>query len=80
MHKDVIWLYISMHYIASRENFEGFNNLSEISKSSFLREGSFFLHEFVKCSSVAVFVDKIKVIGSFEHIDVFYYVGAGLQG
>jgi hypothetical protein len=40
---------------------------------------TFFLHKFIKGSSIAVFINKIEVVGSFEHINIFYNVGAVLE-
>jgi hypothetical protein len=37
------------------------------------------LEQLVKSASIAVLIDKIKVVGGFEHVDVFDDVGAGLQ-
>jgi len=65
-----------MHYVAAGEYFKSLDHLFEISKCSLLWEGSLLLHEFIKCSSIAIFIDEIEVIGCFEHIDVLNNVGA----
>ena len=38
------------------------------------------MHKFIEGSSVAELVDEVEVVGSFEHVDVFDDVGAGLEG
>lgn len=79
MKKYVIWFDVSMHDIASWEYFEGFHHLAEEEECSFFGEGSFLLHEFVHGSSIAVFVDKVEVVGGFEHVDVLDDVRAALE-
>lgn len=59
-----------MHDVIFGENFEGFYHLPEIDECSFFREGSLFLHKFIECSSIAKFINKIKVIYSFKHINI----------
>jgi len=52
--------------------------LSEEVKSSLFRERAFFLHQFVHSTTVAILIDKVKVVGSFKHIDVLDDIGAAL--
>lgn len=80
MHENIVRLKISVHDIVFREYFEGLDHLSEINKCSFFRKRSFFLHESIQCTSVTEFINKIKVIYSFEHIDIFDNIRAGLNG
>jgi hypothetical protein len=79
MHEDVIGFDIPMHDVTARQNLEGFHDLLEIEERSLLGQGALLLHEFVQSSAIAVFIDKVEVVGCFEHIDVFDDVGAALQ-
>ena len=79
MDKDVVRFNISMHNIAARQYFECLNHLPKEKKASFFRERSFFLHQLVHCSTVAVLVDKVKVIGSFKHVNILYNIWTILQ-
>lgn len=78
--EDVIGFDIPVHNVISWQNFEGFNDLPEVDQTLFFREGSLFLHKFIEGASVAELVDEVEVVGSFEHVDVFDDVGAGLEG
>jgi hypothetical protein len=68
-----------MHDVTASEYFEGFDDLAEEGQCSFFGEGSFLLHQFIESASVAVFVDEVEVVGSFQHVDVLDDVGAALQ-
>lgn len=79
MHENIVRLKISMHDVILGEYFEGLNHLSEINEGSFLRERSFFLHEFIQCASITEFIDEIEVIDSFKHVNIFDDVGTVLD-
>ena len=80
MHENIIRLKISMHDVILRQDFECLNHLPEINERSLLRKRTFFLHEFIQCSSITKFVHEIKVIDSFEHINILDNVGTSLNG
>jgi len=68
-----------MHDVVFSQNPESLNDLFEVNQSSFFRERSFFLHEFIKSSSITILIDEVKVVGSFEHIDILDNIGAVLK-
>ena len=59
-----------MHDVVARENLKGLYDLLEVVQSAFFGEGSLLLHQFVQSAAVAVLVDEVEVVGSFEHVDV----------
>ena len=65
-----------MHNIISGKYFKGFNYLSQINESLLLIKRAFPLHQLVESTSVAEFVDKVEVVGGFEHVDILDDVGA----
>lgn len=79
MNQDVVRFDVPMHDIALRQHLKGLHHLSEKEKSPFLRERALFIHEFVHGAPVTELIDEVKVVGSFEHIDVLDYVRAVLQ-
>lgn len=80
MHENIVRLEISVHDIILWKHFECLDHLSEINERSFLRKRSFFLHDFIQCSSITKFIYEIKVIDSFEHINILNNVGTSLDG
>lgn len=79
MDQNVIGFYISVHNVAAGQHFESLHHLSEKKQGFFFLKRALFLHEFVHGTSVAVLVDKIEIIGSFEHIDVLDNIRTVLQ-
>jgi hypothetical protein len=79
IHKNIIGFDVPMHDVVLREDLKRFNHLPEVEESAFLNKGPFLLQQFIKSSAVAVFIDEVEVISSFEHIDVFDDVGAALK-
>ena len=59
-----------MHDVIFGKDLEGFDHLTKIDKGPFLRERPFLLHEFIKRSSIAKFIDKVKVVNSLQHVNI----------
>lgn len=59
-----------MHDVIFGKDFESFDHLAEVNEGSFFREGPFLLHKFIKGAAIAVLVNEVKVVDSFEHVDV----------
>jgi hypothetical protein len=67
-----------MHDVVLIQNFEGFNYLREIGEGDSFRERPLLFEKLFKCSSVAELVHEVEIVSSFEHIEVFDDVLAGL--
>jgi hypothetical protein len=78
--QNVVRFDIPMHDVAAGENLESLHHLPEEIKCSLFREGTFLLHEFIHSAAVAILIDKVEIIGSFEHVDVLDDVGTVLEG
>ena len=59
-----------MHDVIFGEDLEGFDHLTKIDKGPFLRERPFLLHELIKRSTSAKFIDKVKVVNSLQHVNI----------
>lgn len=71
MQQNVVWFDVAMHNISPGKHLEGLYHLPEEEQCPFFGEGALFLDELIHGAAVAVLIDEVKVIGSFEHIDVF---------
>lgn len=69
-----------MHDVIFWKDFESLNHLTEVNQSSLFREGPLFLHEFIESSTIAIFVYKVKVVDSLQHVDVPDDVSTVLDG
>ena len=68
-----------MNNIVFVQNFEGSDNLGKVSEALCLLEAFTLLEELLKGSPVAVLIDEVKVIDSFEHVVILDDMFAGLQ-
>jgi hypothetical protein len=80
VHQDIIGLEVSVHDVIFWKDLKSLHHLTEIDKSSFFREGPFFLHEFVKSSPITEFIDEVKVVDGLQYINVPDDVGTVLDG
>jgi hypothetical protein len=69
-----------VHDITAGKYFKSLYDLSKVYEGSFFRKGSLLLHEFVQCSSVAILINEVEVVGSLKHIDIFDDIWTALQG
>jgi hypothetical protein len=53
-----------MHDVIFWEDFKGFDHLAKVDEGSLFGEGPLLLHEFIKSSAIAEFVDEVKVVYS----------------
>ncbi len=65
-----------MHDVVLIEDSKCFHYLRKIVKSYFLWKRAFFLEQTLQSSSVTVFINKVKVVYSFEHIEIADDMGA----
>lgn len=79
MQEQILRLEIPMHDVMFIQHAKSLNNLRKIRQCYLLRETSFFLEHFLKSTTVAVLIDKVKIIDSLEHIEVFDDMLAGLE-
>ncbi len=75
MKQDVIRFEVAMHNIVSGEYFEGLNHLFEVWYGfsfwhDFLWGIPVSLKELLESTSVAVLVNEVEVVYSFEHVNV----------
>lgn len=68
-----------MHDVVLIEDSESLNYLGVIGESTFLREGSSLLQEFLQSSTVTVLVDEVEIVDGFEHIEVLDDVRTRLE-
>lgn len=59
-----------MHDIVLIEDLKSLKELSKYKKGFFLRKSSLFFKDSLQSSTVTVFVNKIEIIRSFEHINI----------
>ena len=59
-----------MHDVVLVEHLKCFKQLFENEKGLFFREHPLSFEHAFKSSSVTIFVDKIEIVGGFEHVDV----------
>lgn len=67
-----------MHYIVFVEHSKGLYDLTEVSKCCFFREPAPLFKNFFEIATVAVLINKVKIVYRFEHIIVFDDVGRRL--
>ena len=79
MEKDVVRLQIPVHYVVFIEDFERLQELAKYLQCLFLREPRFFFELRFKSLPITELIDKIEVVGSFEHLDKLDDVGTGLN-
>lgn len=79
MQQQILRLEITMHDIMPTQNAKSLHHLRKIHQRCLLRKASLLLEQFLKCSSIAVLIDKVVVIGSFEHIEIFDDVWTRLE-
>ena len=70
MKENVVRLHIPMHNVVLVQNLKGFQQLFEDEKRVWLRELALLGEEILESASIAKLVDKVEVIGSFEHVVV----------
>lgn len=63
-----------MHNIVLIEYLEGFYELFEDKESLSFRDDAIFAKHALKSASIAVLVNKVEVVGRFEHIDILDYM------
>lgn len=68
-----------MHDIMLIQNFKCLYNLGKICQSHPFWELSFLFQKFLESATIAELINKIEVVGCFEHIEIFDDVGAWLQ-
>lgn len=70
-----------MHDIVLIEDLKSLKELSKYKKGFFLRKSSLFFKDSLQSSTITVFINKIEIIRSFEHInilnDVFMFFDVG---
>lgn len=76
MDEYIFGLQIPVHDIVSIEHPEGLENLAQEPVGLGLGETAVFLDHLVEGAAIAELVNKIIIVGGFEHIDVGDYVGA----
>jgi len=59
-----------MHNVVLVQNLKGFQQLFEDEKRVWLRDLTLLGEEVLESASIAKLVDKVEVIGSFEHVVV----------
>jgi hypothetical protein len=59
-----------VHDVVLVEDLEGVDELFENEKGLFFWYDSIFAEHALEGASVAVLVDEVEVVGSFEHVDV----------
>ena len=79
MKEDIIGLHITMHNIILIQNLKGLEELLEDKQCVLFWQFPLFGEQALQSASVAVFVDKIEIIGSFEHVVVLDDVGVRLD-
>ena len=70
MNQYIFWFQVSVHDVMPTENFETFQDLPQESDGFGLGKKSIFVYQFVECSPIAEFVNEIKIIRCFKHIDI----------
>ena len=70
MQQQILRFQISMHDIMLWQNLEGFDYLSEVRQSLLLWQWSLLFKQFLKGTSIAKLIHEVKIIDSFEHIEV----------
>lgn len=70
MEEDIVGLHVTMHNVILIEHLEGLEELFENEHGLLFWEFDLFGKEVFKCTTIAVFVNEIKVIGCFKHVVV----------
>lgn len=70
MNQYIFWLQVAMHDVMFIQNLKPFQYLLQKLHSFMLRKVPIFLYETIKCTPIAVLIDKIKIIRSLQHIDI----------
>jgi len=60
-----------MHNIMLVEHAKGLHDLSKVAEGCPFRQLALLLQHLFKSTTVAVLVDKVKIVDCFEHIVVF---------
>jgi len=59
-----------MHNVVFIKNLKCINELFEYQQSLLLRKSPLFPQQSLECTSIAVLINKVEVIGSFKHINI----------
>lgn len=78
VHEDVVRFQIAVHDVLTVQDLKCFEQLAQVVKGPLFRQGALPFEEHIESSAIAVLVDKVKVIGCFEHVDVLDDVIAAL--
>lgn len=76
MNENIVRFDISMHYVGTRKDFKGLDDLSKVYQCFLLGKRTFFLKQFIEGTAVAILVHKVEVVCCFKHVNVLHYVGA----
>ena len=79
MNEYILWFQITMHDVMFVQYSEGFNNLCEICQGCLFWQCSLLFQEFFQGATVTELIDEVKVINSFQHVEVFDDVRACFQ-
>lgn len=63
-----------MHDVVFVQNLESFQELFQNQEGFFFINGLLFSKHAFKGATVAIFVDKVKIILGFQHVIIRYYV------
>jgi hypothetical protein len=79
MKKNVARLYISVHDIRFGQKLKGLQKIIEKVHGFLFAETTLVFDLLLKCTSIAIFVDKVVIVCCFENFNEAYYVSCVLN-